>query len=282
VEVGNKKDVREFVYVDAHSRRKVIDQVSGINEALARRVYDGGYGPTFVVWNEGDPFPTPDTDINNIITFTADTYNMYFDTFGRDTHTGTGALMEIVNDDPTINCPNANWNGISTNYCTGVTGDDTVAHEWTHAYTQYTHGLIYAWQPGALNESFSDIFGEIVDTVNGPNTPDVRALGRRLLAVRGHAAADVHREQRPCGRHLPRHRLGERAGAGRQRGPDGDGDREPASACTAVTGVSGQIAIIDWTLNPDGTNECGSVVRATNAQNAGAVGVIFVASPRAS
>ena len=89
IEVGNGRGVREFVYVDAQSGA-VVDQVSGIHEALTRRVYDGGYGPTFVVWNEGDPFPTADVDINNIITFTSDTYNMYLSTFGRDTHTGLG------------------------------------------------------------------------------------------------------------------------------------------------------------------------------------------------
>ncbi len=31
---------------------------------------------------------------------------------------------------------------------------------------RYTHGLIYAFQSGALNESYSDIFGETVDLLN--------------------------------------------------------------------------------------------------------------------
>ena len=72
-----------------------------------------------------------------------------------------------VNNDPRIACPNANWNGLTTNYCDGVTSDDVVAHEWGHAYTEYTHGLIYQWQSGALNESYSDIWGETVDLING-------------------------------------------------------------------------------------------------------------------
>jgi hypothetical protein len=45
-----------------------------------------------------------------------------------------------------------------------------VAHEWGHAYTQYTHDLIYQWQSGALNESYSDIWGETVDMLNGVGT----------------------------------------------------------------------------------------------------------------
>jgi hypothetical protein len=80
-----------------------------------------------------------------------------------------------------MDCPNAYFNGSSTSFCVGTATDDVVAHEWTHGYTQETHGLVYAWQPGALNESYSDIFGEVVDllydsgsdqpsTVRGPGT----------------------------------------------------------------------------------------------------------------
>ena len=56
--------------------------------------------------------------------------------------------MNTVNNDPTIACPNANWNGTTTNYCNGVTSDDTVAHEWGHAYTEHTSDLIYQFQSG--------------------------------------------------------------------------------------------------------------------------------------
>ena len=68
---------------------------------------------------------------------------------------------------PTSNCPNAYWNGVATNYCPDFDADDVVSHEWGHAYTEYTHGLIYAYQSGALNESYSDIFGETHDLING-------------------------------------------------------------------------------------------------------------------
>ena len=54
----------------------------------------------------------------------------------------------LVNDQ----CPNAYWNGQTTNYCPDFDADDVVAHEWGHAYTQYTHGLIYSYQAGGLNE----------------------------------------------------------------------------------------------------------------------------------
>lgn len=32
-------------------------------------------------------------------------------------------------NDPT-KCPNAYWNGATTNYCPEVTADDVVSHEW--------------------------------------------------------------------------------------------------------------------------------------------------------
>ena len=41
-----------------------------------------------------------------------------------------------------------------------------VAHEWGHAYTEHTWGGIYQWQSGALNESYSDIWGETIDLIN--------------------------------------------------------------------------------------------------------------------
>jgi Zn-dependent metalloprotease len=37
-----------------------------------------------------------------------------------------------------------------------------IAHELTHGITEYEAGLEYANQPGALNESMSDVFGSLV------------------------------------------------------------------------------------------------------------------------
>ncbi len=48
--------------------------------------------------------------------------------------------------------------------------DDVVAHELTHGVTEKESGLIYAFQQGAINESFSDIWGEFVDQTNGKGT----------------------------------------------------------------------------------------------------------------
>jgi Zn-dependent metalloprotease len=40
---------------------------------------------------------------------------------------------------------------------------DIIGHEWTHGLTQYTAGLYYSYESGALNEAFSDIFGAMTE-----------------------------------------------------------------------------------------------------------------------
>jgi len=42
-------------------------------------------------------------------------------------------------------------------------GIDVVAHEWTHGVTEHGSNLLYENEPGALNESFSDIMGTAVE-----------------------------------------------------------------------------------------------------------------------
>lgn len=71
------------------------------------------------------------------------------------------------------NCPykNAFWNGTQMYYGAGyATGDDVVGHEITHGVTERTSNLLYFGQSGAINESLSDIMGEIVDHRNGAGT----------------------------------------------------------------------------------------------------------------
>jgi Zn-dependent metalloprotease len=65
---------------------------------------------------------------------------------------------------------NAQWNGRQMIYGDGdgklfnrfTKCLDIIGHELTHGVTQYTANLAYDAQPGALNESFSDVFGILV------------------------------------------------------------------------------------------------------------------------
>lgn len=84
---------------------------------------------------------------------------------------------------------NAFWNGAQMVYgdwSSWPLADDVVAHELTHGVTQYESGLFYYYQSGAINESISDIFGELLDQTNGSGTD---AAGVRWLLgedVSGH------------------------------------------------------------------------------------------------
>jgi thermolysin len=72
---------------------------------------------------------------------------------------------------------NAFWNG---SYMTYGDGDgstfsplvtlDICGHEMTHGVTERTAGLVYAKEPGALNESMSDVFGTMVERSVRPST----------------------------------------------------------------------------------------------------------------
>ncbi len=47
---------------------------------------------------------------------------------------------------------------------------DIVGHEISHAVTEYSAGLVYSYESGALNESFSDIFGQSIEFTTFPET----------------------------------------------------------------------------------------------------------------
>ena len=57
-------------------------------------------------------------------------------------------------------------NGELTSY---ATAKDVVAHEITHGLTDKTAGLVYQSESGALNESYSDIFGILISNQQEPD-----------------------------------------------------------------------------------------------------------------
>jgi bacillolysin len=172
VEVTDGRATRDQVWIDA-TKGTQLNRITLNPHGLDRIIYTPVYGEPFDVRHEGEPYtpgPEPGTTgadgINNLYRFAGETYNLYRAAFGRDSYDGLGHTMHSVllaNE----HCPNAYWNGVSTNYCPDFDADDVVSHEWTHGYTEYTHNLTYAYQPGALNEAYSDIFGETHDLING-------------------------------------------------------------------------------------------------------------------
>ena len=113
--------------------------------------------------------PTGVADVDAAYNYAGDTYDYFQRAFGRDGIDGKGGPITVTAHSQAIGCPNAFWSGerLAMAFCEGVVSDDIVAHEMVHGITQFTAELIYQNQPGQLNESFSDVFGELVDLFNG-------------------------------------------------------------------------------------------------------------------
>jgi Zn-dependent metalloprotease len=279
IEVTDGAGVRQLVYVDAHTG-KVINSVSGIQDDLKRRAFDGhelarppdNY-PHGAYWLEGQALPTASLEANNMITASQETYQLFKQAFGRDSFDGVGGTMDAIFDRG-YDCPNASWNGTFISFCPGLTTDDITAHELGHAYTQYTHDLIYQWQPGALNESYSDIWGEVIDQINARGT-DLPGGSREANAC-STFSPPVARVQVNSPATIAGTKLAQAAQFGSPltaAGVIGDVVAAlPQNGCTALTNasqVAGRIALID-------RGTCEFSTKVLNAQNAGAVAVIIM------
>ena len=165
IEVTNKKDVREYIFINAHTG-ELVEQFTGVHP-IDRKLYETNTTATNLKWKEGDAFPgTLSSWQQNEVVTSENVYNFFKNAFGYVSYDAADHTMITVNNDPTISCPNARWNGTYAGYCDGTATDDVIAHEWGHAYTEYTSGLIYQYQSGALNESYSDVWGETIDLIN--------------------------------------------------------------------------------------------------------------------
>lgn len=141
-----------------------IDVRNGVYTDRDRKTYDARNSrvlPGNLMRTEGQE-PVGDRDVDNAHNFAGDAYDYFWQTFRRDSYDGAGAtITSTVNYK--LSSPNAFWNGQQFVYGRYMATKDIVAHEFTHAVTQFSANLEYRWQSGALNESFSDIFAAMVD-----------------------------------------------------------------------------------------------------------------------
>ena len=184
--------IRERVLVNAKTRAIVLhfDQIAEAKDRTIcdrNNIIDPNEACTPITRTEGGA-PTGIADVDLAYDYSGNTYDYYFSNFARDSIDGAGLPLQSVTrfcpDSP--NCPFANafWNGDNMVYGEGyASADDVVGHELTHGVTQYESDLLYYYQSGALNESLSDVFGELVDLTNGlgTDTPAVRwSIGEDL------------------------------------------------------------------------------------------------------
>jgi thermolysin len=145
-------------------------------------------GPEIITNDEDGASPSEDTDNNwNDLTtsprdsnqgaevdahrYAGNVADYYRTVHGRNSFDGAGGNFVILSHLGT-DYSNGYWDGAKVNLGDGsgvaATGDDYecsddwLAHEFTHGYTQYTCGLQYLNESGALNEAISDIFAAFI------------------------------------------------------------------------------------------------------------------------
>jgi len=141
---------------------------TGALPQLDRKVYDCQSKATLpgkLVRKEGAP-PSGDQQVDESYDGAGDTYDLYFNEYNRDSLDGQGMkLVSSVHYRRKHN--NAYWNGSQMLYGDGdgiifnpLTSDlAVIGHELSHGVVQFSGGLVYRDQSGALNEHYADVFG---------------------------------------------------------------------------------------------------------------------------
>ena len=161
-----------------------IEYVFNHSSNLLLETYNAGNGTslpgTFVCDQTDLVCAVGDTHAKEAHKYAAGTYNLYKNQYNRNSIDGNGIeIISTVHFDSGYD--NAFWNGYMMIYgdASGWPfADDIVAHELTHGVTQYESNLFYYYQSGAINESFSDLWGEYYDQTNnqGNDTAGVKWL----------------------------------------------------------------------------------------------------------
>jgi Zn-dependent metalloprotease len=141
------------------------------NQGLHRTIFDAGNStslPGNQVRDEGQA-KTGEPAADEAYDGLGATYDLYEQAFGRNSLDDRGMRL-IASVHYSQNFDNAEFDGQQMLFGDGdgqyfnrfTVAIDVIGHELTHGVTQYTAGLDYNDQSGALNESFSDVFGSLV------------------------------------------------------------------------------------------------------------------------
>jgi Zn-dependent metalloprotease len=163
----NGFDALDVIYADATTGDAVMRDAI-IQHARNRRTHNSNFTQTIpgtLVLQETSG-TTTDVSIQKAHDYAGVTYNYFSTIHGRDSYNGAGATMtSSVHYGSNYN--NAGWTGSQMVYGDGDGTQfgpfsralDVVAHELTHAVTDYSADLVYQNESGALNEATSDILG---------------------------------------------------------------------------------------------------------------------------
>lgn len=115
------------------------------------------------------------------------TYDFFSTKFNRDSYDGNGATIKnFVHFDNAME--NAFWDpnlqalvfGDGASTFSPLTSIDVAGHEFSHAVITNTADLVYQGEPGALNESFADIFGVAIEAFAKPNSTGLWEIGDEI------------------------------------------------------------------------------------------------------
>ncbi len=170
--------VRRARGLDSGRRPQVTATVPAVPE---RSIHDAKHGtalPGTLVRAESAK-PVDDVAVNEAYDGLGATWQMLWTAYQRDSLDGKG-LPLVASVHYERDYDNAFWDGAQMVfgdgdgvYFDGFTSClDVIGHELTHGLTQYTAGLTYVAQSGALNESVSDVFGSLVKQLRGGETAD--------------------------------------------------------------------------------------------------------------
>jgi hypothetical protein len=166
--------IDELVMVDALDG-SVLLHFNQVPTARVRQTFNAGNGTTLpgsLVCGEGDPAcAAGDAHAQGAHLSAGDTYDFYATHHGRDSVDGLGMTL-VSSVHYSTGYANAFWNPVLRQMVYGDAygfplADDVVAHELTHGVTSMESALMYYYESGAINECFSDVWGELVDQTNG-------------------------------------------------------------------------------------------------------------------
>lgn len=96
-------------------------------------------------------------------------YDLLFERFNWTGLDGLGKAMDVKVHNNGAGPVNAFWDGEYANFGDGdctygpLTTHEVLGHEFTHGLIEFTSGLIYEGESGAINESIADMFGQALE-----------------------------------------------------------------------------------------------------------------------
>ncbi|MEW6057771.1 MAG: M4 family metallopeptidase [Bdellovibrionota bacterium] len=171
----------EFTTPKPHERGNILVYTADTEQAR-KHVDRRGYATSVNInWYDkvienGSKLAPVDVSAINAYRNSSRVYNYFFKKFGRRSFDDEdGKVVSVVHVGIKMN--NAFWtnefkimgygDGDGEHFIDLTYSLDAAGHEMTHGITANTAKLVYAGEPGALNESYSDFFGRMIDYTDG-------------------------------------------------------------------------------------------------------------------